>query len=178
MLNVTIVTIITLVLLEVVLRTVPRMIPPVLLIHFPAKIRAQIAKGRFLTFSDTFEYVRDDFGPPLRLMKPFTLQSWRHTDERGDIYTAQLDEIGFCNSPETYSRSSVVDIVTIGDSFTWCNAVKPEDNVDKSTWQTVRCVDLKSGPWRCWSLRVSSNIKRLWDSEKTKNCNSHYIRRK
>jgi hypothetical protein len=127
--NLTVITIITLVLLEFVLRIFPQMIPPVLLIHFNPKMRKQIAKGRFLTVSDTFEYARDDFGPPLRLLKPFTMQSWRNTDERGDIYRAQLDEIGFCNSPETYSRTSVVDIVTIGDSFTWCTAVKPE-----ATW--------------------------------------------
>ncbi len=125
--GVTILLVITLLLLEGVLRAFPKIVPPVLLIHFPSNIRGQIAKGRFLTLSDTFDYDRDDFGPPLRLMKPYTMLSWQSVDERGDNHTAQLDEMGFCNSPLTYSQSSVVDIVTIGDSFTWCTAVKPEE---------------------------------------------------
>ena len=129
--DVFIIVLITVFLMEVGLRIFPKIIPPVLLIHFDPALRKAIAKGRFITIDDTFEFNRDDSGPPLRLMKPFTISRMHNFNEPGDVYTTQLDEIGFCNPPETYNQSANIDLVTIGDSFTWCTAVKPEDTWTK-----------------------------------------------
>ena len=49
----------------------------------------------------------------------------------GDFYIVKTDEIGFCNPSGFYSQSSAIDVITIGDSFTWCNAVRSEDTWTK-----------------------------------------------
>ncbi|MCZ6775274.1 MAG: hypothetical protein O7D34_02315 [Ignavibacteria bacterium] len=122
-----IIALVTFALMEFGLRIFPSIIPPSLLVSFHPKVRSQAAQGRFLTIDETVTFDRDDAGPPLRLMKPFTTLRWHNTDEPGDVYTAKVDEIGFCNQPGTYNRSPIIDLITIGDSFTWCNSVHPTD---------------------------------------------------
>jgi hypothetical protein len=38
-----------------------------------------------------------------------------------------MDEMGFCNLPRNYQQTGKIDLITIGDSFTWCTTVAPED---------------------------------------------------
>ena len=118
---------ITLLLLEFGLRLFPSVIPPALLTHFEAGLRGKIAKGRFPTIDDTVIFNRDDNGPELRLWKPFTKITHRDFDVPGDFYIVRTDEIGFCNPSGFYSHASTIDVITVGDSFTWCNAVSSED---------------------------------------------------
>ncbi len=127
--------VITLLFLEFGLRLFPSVIPPELLTHFEARLRGKIAKGRFPTFGDTEILKRDDNGPELRLWKPFTKVTHRDFDVPGDSWSLVTDEMGFCNPPGFYSQASAIDVITLGDSFTWCNAVSPED-----TW-TGRLAD-------------------------------------
>ena len=121
----------TLLLLEFGLRLFPNVIPPRLLIHFEPALRGKIASGRFPTFDDTVIFNRDDGGPELRLWKPFTKITHRDVNVPGDSYTVTTDEIGFCNPSGFYSHVSTIDVITIGDSYTWCNAVRPEDTWTK-----------------------------------------------
>lgn len=119
--------VVTACLMELALRAFPSVIPPSLLIQFHPKVRAEAAKGRFLIYHETERFERDDGGPPLRIVKPFTTLRWHNTDEPGDVFVAKVDEMGFCNVPGIYKGRSRSDVVTVGDSFTWCNSVSPEE---------------------------------------------------
>ncbi|MGH7901013.1 MAG: hypothetical protein ACRENZ_04680, partial [Thermodesulfobacteriota bacterium] len=123
--------IITLLILEFGLWLFPSVIPPGILIHFNNGLRKKIARGRFPTFDDTVIFNRDDNGPELRLWKPFTKITARDIEVPGDFYIVKTDEIGFCNPSGFYSQASNIDVITIGDSFTWCNAVRSEDTWTK-----------------------------------------------
>ena len=61
------------------------------------------------------------------MVKPFTTLRWFNTDERGDVFVVKVDEMGFCNVPGVYEASSRIDVITVGDSLTWCNSVSPEE---------------------------------------------------
>ncbi len=124
------------VLLEIGLRIVPNIIPPKVLINFEPTLREKAARGWLPTYSDTIILNRDDNGPPLRIWKPFTKVTYYDSDVPGDTFTVETDEIGFCNPLGSYSKATTIDVITIGDSFTWCNAVSLED-----TW-TKRLSDL------------------------------------
>jgi len=121
------VVIITLFIAEAILRIFPSIIAPTLLVHFHPEPRKQAARGRFLTYDEVNMYESDDGGPPLHIVKPFTVLHWHDYNAEGDVYTAKVDEIGFCNEPGTYDRTSTIDVVTLGDSFTWCNSVDPDN---------------------------------------------------
>ena len=122
--------------LEVGLRIIPNIIPPKVLINFEPRLREKVAKGWLPTYGDTIILNRDDSGPPLRIWKPFIKHTHYDADVPGDAFTVETDEIGFCNPRGIYNREPKIDIITIGDSFTWCNAVSPQD-----TW-TKRLSDL------------------------------------
>ena len=118
-------------LLEMTLRIFPTIIPGVILIHFEPNMRGKIAKGRFKTQDQVLTLDRDDGGPPLHIWKPFESvvrvgKFVNREKDPGIVAKATMDENGFCNDPGSY-QTSPLDIITIGDSFTWCNAVRSED---------------------------------------------------
>lgn len=117
---------ITGVLLEGALRLFPSTIPANLLVHFEPKLRSKIAAGRFPTAEDAVAFERDDGGAPFPIWKPFAEISYSFSDP-GTVNTVAMDENGFCNAPELYSRQPNFDVVAIGDSFTWCTTVHPQD---------------------------------------------------
>lgn len=113
-----------LVMVEAGLRLFPGLIPLDLLIHFHEKPRAEIASRVGLkTRGETILLERDDGGPELRIFKPFTTVVWPIEDD-GTYSVVKMDRNGFCNPPGIDPPQ--VDIITLGDSFTWCHAVDPD----------------------------------------------------
>lgn len=115
-----------LVLVEIGLRVVPTAIPTRVLMYFEPELRATAATGRFSTRRDVIELKRDDGGPILRIWKPFTRKPYDFQDY-GAVQEVLADEKGFCNPPGSYEATPTIDILALGDSFTWCHAVLPED---------------------------------------------------
>lgn len=113
-------------LVEGALRLFPTIIPANLLVHFEPKLRSKLAAGRFPTAEDAVVFERDDGGPPFPIWKPFAEISYSF-DDPGTVNTVKMDEIGFCNPPDLYSQTEQFDAIAIGDSFTWCTTVRPED---------------------------------------------------
>ena len=116
--------------LEIALRQMPELIPLTLLKRFHHEPRLAIAQKRQL-WNDSQMWVleRDDGGPTLKLFKPFSKIVW---DFHGPEGTAKgvtlMDDQGFCNPPrDSYDRKQI-DIIAVGDSFTWCIATDPEAN--------------------------------------------------
>lgn len=126
---------ISFIVLELFLRLFPQFIPLEILGDFEPKMRAKIAKARMLpSLSMMNELQRDDDGPPLYLYKPNVSldQPVDPIDIRYGAYkgVTQLDKQGFCN-PLSYTKNSLdqnLDILTVGDSFTWCTTIKAEDS--------------------------------------------------
>lgn len=117
----------TLILLEAGLRIFPSLIPLELLIHFHEKPREEIAHRRGLpNRRDVITIERDDGGPNLEIFKPFTKIVWPIKDN-GTVSVVVMDENGFCNPPENSYQLPEIDIITLGDSFTACHAVDPQD---------------------------------------------------
>lgn len=118
----------TLLLLEIGLRLFSELIPLDLLIHFDERPRAEIARKRGLPTKkwDTVLLERDDGGPDLRIFNPFTRVTWP-IEENGTVSTVVMDEMGFCNPPENGYQLPTIDLITLGDSFTACHAVQPEE---------------------------------------------------
>ena len=115
------------ILLELALYFLPGLIPLAILADFHPDLRAVIAERRHLpALSDTILLERDDGGPPLRVYKPHAKIVYDF-DDPGTVQAVQMDDTGFCNPPgEPLSRPEI-EIITIGDSFTWCMTVRPED---------------------------------------------------
>ncbi len=113
-----------LVVLETALRLVPQAISPKLLILFEPGLRAAIASGAYPLQKDFQQIERDDGGPPLFVAKPDTRIV--SIDDTPDGAVRSTDEIGFCNPPGRYNGHERIDVITLGDSFTWCHAVVPE----------------------------------------------------
>ena len=124
-----IIIVITFVLLEIGLRFFPGVIPAVLLIRFEPGLRENIAEGRFATHRDTIMFDRNDEGFPFWIWKPFA-QKISHLKDPGVVKTVTMDEIGFCNLPGSYQQATI-DIITVGDSFTFCTTINPEDTWTK-----------------------------------------------
>lgn len=114
----------TLGLLEVALRLVPGAIPAKLLVLFEPGLRARIASGAYPLQKDFRPVPRDDGGPPLFAAKPDTVIV--SLDPVPDGRERSTDELGFCNPRGRYDGRERIDLVAIGDSFTWCHAVHPE----------------------------------------------------
>lgn len=114
-------------LLEITLRLFPALIPHPLLYFFEPDLRAEIAQGKLPTVNDTVLLDRDDGGFPLRVWKPGV--SIKHDfDDPGTVKEVRMDAQGFCNPPPANSTSLLApDLISIGDSFTWCMSVEPSD---------------------------------------------------
>jgi hypothetical protein len=109
---------------EIGLRIFPSLVPELLLVHFQQHVRQEIASAQGLTtVSMVRPLPRDDGGPTLYLLKPFTTVGFEDHDthRKGSLTT---DSLGFCNAPDV-DRLPAVDIVAVGDSFTSCWAVEP-----------------------------------------------------
>jgi hypothetical protein len=118
----------TLGLMEVALRIRPELISLDLLLRFQEEVALDVAKRRRLpNRSQVWELDRDDGGPPLKLFKPFTEIEVSYRDPEA-LDLMRLDANGFCNPlPDGGYGAESIDIITLGDSFTWCLAVAPED---------------------------------------------------
>ena len=115
------------VLFECGLRLFPAMIPLRLLIHFHDELRSEIAEDRNLPLKkNSVSLERDDEGPDLQLLKPFTELVYDFQDP-GSINRVVMDDMGFCNATENSYHLPHIDVITIGDSFTWCTTVEPQD---------------------------------------------------
>lgn len=114
----------TFLLIEVGLRLFPGLVPLPLLIYFDEDLRTEIAYRRNLPTKWGTEIVeRDDGGPELRVFKPFTKIAWPIQED----VTVVMDQLGFCNPPESNYQAAKIDLITLGDSFTTCHAVNPQD---------------------------------------------------
>ena len=123
---------ITLALLEAILWIFPELISLSLLHNFNVELRETVAAKRGLqTKRDRFLLDREDGGPPLWLFKPNVKVNRNYRDE-DSVPTVTMDEMGFCNAEVSYSQSESFDIIAIGDSFTWCEGVNPEQ-----TWPHI-----------------------------------------
>lgn len=109
---------------EVALRLVPQAISPKLLILFEPDLRAHIASGAYPLQKDFRQIARDDGGPPLYVAKPHT--RILSIDETADGAERFTDENGFCNAAGFYDGREQIDLITLGDSFSWCHAVVPQ----------------------------------------------------
>ena len=127
-------------LVEAALRLFPTVVPANLLIHFEPRLRSKIAAGRFPTAEDAVSFERTDGGFPFPIWKPLAEVSYSFEDP-GTVNTVKMDEIGFCNAAGLYEQQTQFDVVAIGDSFTWCLTVNPED-----TWpaQLAAVTDLST----------------------------------
>ncbi len=112
---------------EAALRALPSAIPPVVLARFAPELRQELGRGRFSTLDQTVQLERDDGGPPLRLWKPFTEKRYDFGDS-GTLPVVRTDEMGFCNPPGSYRAHTTIDLIAIGDSFTWCHGIRTEDS--------------------------------------------------
>lgn len=123
----------TLGLLEVGLRLRPQLIPLDLLVGFQEGLALEIAQRRGLpNRSQVVELERDDGGPPLTVFKPFSETKVKPRDPGARAHTRR-DANGFCNPlPDGGYGAERIDIITVGDSFTRCTTVAPEDIW---TWQ-------------------------------------------
>ncbi|MFN2375481.1 MAG: hypothetical protein ABR538_03025 [Candidatus Binatia bacterium] len=111
-------------LLEVALRVVPQAIPPSLLLLFEPGLRADIAAGSYPLQKDFREVPRDDGGPPLFVAKPESpIVSIDETKNGAERVT---DEVGFCNPAGRYHGRERIELIALGDSFSWCHAVVPQ----------------------------------------------------
>ena len=114
-------------LLEVALRIIPALIPERLLAEFRPELRSEIAQRRGLpTLEETVLIHRDDFGPELRIPKPFTKRNWTGR-EPGIVVSTQVDGMGFCNSEGHSYGEPIINLISLGDSFIWCTAIDPND---------------------------------------------------
>jgi len=117
---------ICMVLLEGLLRLFPAAIPLSMLVDFDADVREAVAKQLALpTQSEQVPVARDDGGPPLSIYSPNQIIRSRYRDP-GIVNEVQMDSAGFCN-PRSPAPPATFDIVALGDSFTWCTNVHPED---------------------------------------------------
>ncbi len=113
-------------LLELLLRLYPVAIPIKLLRDFEPRLRHQIAQQLGLPMlSERRFFKRDDGGRDLSYYKPFAAILHKQKDPE-IVPPHPADELGFCNPPNTYRDHKIIDIIAIGDSFTFCTGV-PND---------------------------------------------------
>lgn len=124
---------VTFLVVEAFLRLAPETIGVPLLVHFPPTLRQEIAARIGLPTMNAHGKLssaeRVDGGPPIPYPLPNSVVRRAQDDadlELGAVEAATMDSRGFCNPPEAAGRATV-DVVAIGDSFTYCLAVKPED---------------------------------------------------
>jgi len=120
--------VLTLGLLEGALRLAPGLVPLGALERFHRELRLEIAQRRHLPNESVVQALpRDDDGPELLLFRPHVRLDFDYRDE-GAERSVVTDSTGFCNphasDPGLLPR---VDVVAIGDSFTWCSGLRAED---------------------------------------------------
>ncbi len=110
---------------EFSLRILPQVIPLPLLQHFQPDMRLRIAEDRGLpTTRAAMAVERDDGGPLLRKFRPETEVNWTFQDKDA-VPSIVTDDMGFCNPPTASYHRVPIDVIAIGDSFTWCHTVPP-----------------------------------------------------
>jgi hypothetical protein len=112
-------------LLEVVLRSAPHLLPLAVLEQYEPDLRGRIARSlRLPTRENTRLLPRRDGGPADRLWvyRPEADVTWA-LDEPGIRKVVRMDGLGFCNPVAAPGTSGPADIVVIGDSFAFCTAV-------------------------------------------------------
>lgn len=113
--------------LEVVLRLFPVLVPPSLLVDFHPNIRKEIAGRVGVSRSElTTPLVRTDGGAPINLYRPYAEVSNRFEDQ-GAVMKVTMDAEGFCNVPNQSGGEKQYGIILLGDSTTWCTAVQPSE---------------------------------------------------
>lgn len=114
-------------LLEGALRLYPAALPLSVLSEFEPTVRGEIARRLSLpSQSEQVEIKRDDSGPRLAIFSPNQTIRSQYRDP-GIVNEVVMDARGFCNPRSVDVARSEFDIVAIGDSFTWCTNVRPED---------------------------------------------------
>jgi lysophospholipase L1-like esterase len=115
--------------LEVALRLAPGAIPLGVLKEFEPGLRAKIASRRKLqTKEDTIPMRRDDGGPPTGMwIYKGGAEVTYEFDEPGIVRTVRMDAKGFCNPERDAYEAPTFKVLALGDSFTWCTTVAPED---------------------------------------------------
>jgi hypothetical protein len=124
---------ITFVLVEISLRLKPDVVPVFFLVQFNENIRAEIATRLNYPTQRTNKFIlRDDGGPPLWVTMPGQVVTMTVDDrDAGSVKRVSMDWKGFCNPFDRNDRAYRVDIVTVGDSFSWCMGVGAEE-----TWSS------------------------------------------
>ena len=112
--------------LEIVLRFAPEAVPLELLKYFHPDVQLLVAEARQLPNRSQFMIVeRDDGGPILRRLRPNTTII-KDMGDAGSTPEMVTDEMGFCNpDPKSYEVEEI-DVIVIGDSFTWCSTVRAD----------------------------------------------------
>ena len=125
--TISIIVLITSILGEISLRALPGIIPLALLTRFDPIIRSEIAERRELPpLNNTILVERDDGGPPLRILKPFTPVTTKTAS--GTTNTITVDENGFCNPTANLPSPFDSEILVLGDSFAWCTSIDVPDS--------------------------------------------------
>jgi hypothetical protein len=118
--------------IEIGFRIAPGLIPEDLLKRFEPSARLAIATRRFLpNESQTWEPVRSDGGPPIKLFRASSEIDYTFADT-GEHGRMRMDALGFCNPPADDPDRPHIPIIAIGDSFTACHAPAPE-----RTWPSL-----------------------------------------
>ena len=114
---------------EIALRAYPELIPLTLLKRFHKEPRLEISQRRSLWNESQMRVIgRDDGGPTLKLFKPHS-KIWYDFHGKDEKGFTLMDDQGFCNPRrDPYDRAKI-DVIAIGDSFTWCVVLSPQ-----ATW--------------------------------------------
>lgn len=157
---------------EIVLRVAPDLIDERAIDRFPDELRRTVARTRSLPTRDEAREMttadRGDGGPPFHIPpgNRFVRDPADRVDRRaGAREGAFTDQLGFCN-PRTWGWRQHVDIVMLGDSFTYCMAIdslaSSSTRLEVLTGRTVYNLSVEGvGPWeylvmlRRFGLRLS-----------------------
>jgi len=132
---------------EILLRVAPSLISVEALSKFPGPLRTTVARRLNLPTNEDAAVIasaeRHDGGPPIRYTAPdrtFRLLVDPADRDAGAVSSVRMDSRGFCN-PLPKGEWTSADVVVIGDSFTFCTTVLPEQTatalMGESTGLTV-----------------------------------------
>ena len=118
---------------EAVLRSFPSLISVPVLQHFNSNLRQTVADRLQLSTKSSRHIIpsseRNDRGPDFYFFEPSrTLNVPVDPVDavRGAIVDVEVDRNGFCNPPVAAERETV-DVLLLGDSMTFCTAIKQKD---------------------------------------------------
>ena len=113
-------------LLEAALHIYPRMIPFALLGYFQRDARAEVAQRIGVANKYTTREIQEPDGKVIKVYRPnATLVTF--VKGKGAVNEMKMDDNGFCNRPTDAYQKEQFDVIVLGDSFTWCTNVNPED---------------------------------------------------